>query len=74
MVGEVLKYLMLGLLVLTLGWPAYQWKRHVDARLALSERAVLYVFAPTEVKDAQGHALRRADLLDAMMANAVKGK
>ncbi len=43
----------------------YKWKR-------VAERSTLYLFMPTEIKGKDGQFLRRVDLLDAMMANAVK--
>lgn len=66
-----MKNLLLVLLTLAtvvLGYFTYQ----LAHRVAVTERAALYLFAPTEVHDAAGKSLRRVDLFDLVLTSALK--
>lgn len=53
-------------------WEARKWKQIADQRGFVAERAALYLFGETEVLDAKKHPMRRVDILDALIANAVE--
>lgn len=53
---------------------AYKWKRIADQRGWRADQTAMYLFAPTEVTNAKGVPLRRVDLLDALLANAIHQK
>lgn len=53
-------------------YEAYKWKHVADERGWLASQSGTYLFAPSGVKDAQGHELRRVDLLDFLIAKELK--
>ena len=53
-------------------YQAYKWKHWAEVHANLALQAGSYLFQPTDVKDASGKSLRRVDLIDALLAQAVK--
>lgn len=51
---------------------AYKWKQIADQRGYVAEQAAKYLFGPTEVRGPDGKPLRRVDILDALLTNALK--
>jgi hypothetical protein len=66
--------LMVMLLLLAIAGAAAWHAHQMEKRLAVVEHAALYLFVPTEVLDEQGKPLRRVDLFDRFLANALKQK
>lgn len=54
------------------GREAYRWKHWAEAHANLALGAGTYLFQPTEVKDRNGNPLRRVDLIDELLAQAVR--
>ena len=63
---------LLSLVALRQSYEAYKWKQVADQRGFVAEQAAKYLFAPTDILGADGQPLRRVDILDAILANAVK--
>lgn len=75
MIAKLAQFILIAVLIGLLGersYAAYQWKQKAEQSGKLADSAGTYLFADTEVKDKNGKALTRAQLLDLVLAEILK--